>query len=145
VQEVIAIRERLATAEDLPSLIAAGREAFGLIRAICQTSEGRSDELSASLASASASALQGRNVLSAAPSMPCVNEVTTLRPPPDTASLEHDLEEVTGELADLASALAKALRRAGPQGRRRDDRRACDHGAVKAERIRDLLYPPYPA
>jgi hypothetical protein len=145
VRAIIALRERLDAAGDLPSLLNASRDAFSLIRAICRTSQERSDELSANFAVASASALHGRNVLAAAPSMPPASEASPLRSPPENASLEYDLDEITGELAGLASALARALRRTWcPEGPAHD-RTACHHAAAKAERIRDLLYPPRPA
>jgi hypothetical protein len=82
------MRARLDAAGDLPGLLTVSRDAFGLIRAICRTSQDRSGELSAAFAIAATLAVHGRNLLTAAPSMPPARRVATLRRPAETASLE---------------------------------------------------------
>jgi hypothetical protein len=141
VRDSAVVEAQLAAAEDLPGLLTVSRDAFGLIRAVCRTSEARSDELSATFTIAAASALHGRKLLTAAPSMPPVGQVTTLRAPAAAASLEYDLDEITGALTGLVSALDSRLRRAGTQAAQDRDRLACQQAAAEAERIGNLLTP----
>ena len=139
IRDIAVVVGRVNTTEDLPVLLTASLDAFGLIRAICRTSQDRSDELSESFAMAAASALHGSNLLAAAPSMPPAEQVTPIRAPAESVSLEYDLDEVTSIVVDLAAVVAGLLRQTGTHAPRSGDRTACYQAADQADSIDDLL------
>lgn len=135
------LRERLNTAEHMPALLAAGRGAFDLIRAISRICQARSDEQAATFTRAAASAIHGRNLLTTAPSMPRDHSVASLRAPAEATSLQYDLNQITGMIASLATDLASQLRQTGALAAHTRDKAACGQAAATAGHIRGLLTP----
>jgi hypothetical protein len=135
VRELDIMRARVEAADLLAGTLAAGWEAFELLRETCEQCEDRSDELFAAFSFASAAAAEGRNILTDAPSLP---------PGPDAGTgcgsfVEADLEEIADALAGLAGVLSTRLSSASLQAHDAADQAACRDAAREAGRIHELL------
>jgi len=134
VNRIDLIRQRLADADGLAAVLAAGWDALELITAIASASAGKSPDMYPAFTLARGAAVTGRNVIAFAPSMP---------PPADAA---HNVPEPVGgtdqiadALAHLASALSMRLRQSAELAADPADRCACEDAADEADRITRLL------
>src|ERR1039457_6792435 len=103
------MRARMEAADLLAGTLAAGWEAFELLRETCEQCEDRGDELFAAFSFASAAAAEGRNILAGAPSLPPGQDAGT----GGGLFVQDDLEEIADALAGLAAALSSRLVSAG--------------------------------
>jgi len=133
--DTIAARLRGGTA--LAELLDAGFAAFEVIRLVARAGEDLAPELFAAFITAAGTAVEGRNALDGAPSLP-----PATRPPPTiTMSPAVGADEIADELAALAALLAQRLAEAGAQAVGEGDRAACQHATCAAADIHRLLAP----
>jgi hypothetical protein len=126
------IELRLRRAASLPQVLSASFEAFEAIRITARDYEGRAPELFAAFMTTADAAVDGREALASAPSLPLDGAVASMV----TAA-------GTGQAADILAALAALLRQrltdaAGLAGTA-DDRIACQDAADAAARIWQLM------
>ena len=128
------LQARLGSAAGLADVIAAGFDAFELIRLSAEAWQHPGGLAFATWAMTSAEAAAGRDVLAEAPSLPPGGA----KPMPPTAGTEDAAAaSLSGLAAQMTARLAAATRAA--DGR---DRAACDHAAKLAARITHLLTGP---
>ncbi len=136
-EEITRVAERLRASSDLGETLAAGFDAFEAIRAAARACEDDTGLFAAFLLTAGA-AVEGRNALAAAPSLPparCSVPVGT-RP----ASIAPGaVQEITAALATLGELLASGLADAAASAAARGDRAACGDAARAATQIHQLL------
>lgn len=122
----------LRTATRLPEILSASFDAFEAIRATARCRDNQAPELFAAFMMAADAAVDGREAVTAAPSLPLPASSGT-----DITELEAD--DVTVPVAGLAELLADCLTRAVNLAVIPDDRITCQHAARAARRIRDLM------
>jgi hypothetical protein len=135
VDETRLIRQHLLDAHDIADTLAAGWEVFELVRVLASAAADREADMYPAFTFARGSAVNGRNALTFAPSMPA-NHSGSLE---GLALPTDDVDEVADILAGLASALSKRLRKAAGLATADGDRTACEKAARDADRISDLL------
>ena len=118
-----------------PSLLDAGFDAFEVIRLVARASEDLAPDLFAAFITTAGTAVEGRNALNDAPSLP----PATGPPPTVTLSATVGAGHIADELAALAALLAQRLAEAGAQAVLEGDRAACQHAANAATDIHRLL------
>lgn len=134
---------RLQAARGVPEILAAAYDAFEQLLLTIREHEHRAEGLFAAFLMAAASAADGRDALTFAPSLP-----TPLPRPGDTAratgnpALPPDIDEVADELADLSQVLVLGLGVAASQAPDPADRAAITEAAQSARSIRSLLARP---
>ena len=128
-------KQHLLGADSMPSLLAAGWEAFELVIAVATASADESADMYPALTLARGSAVSGRNAIAFAPSMPDGYGAPLDDPAPGTG----DVYEVADAVAGLASALSARLRDAAGLVADARDRTACEDAARHAEQIGKLL------
>jgi hypothetical protein len=126
------IELRLRQAASLPEVLSASFDAFEAIRMTARDYEGRAPELFAAFMTTADAAVDGREALASAPSLPLDGAVGAMVTAGDT-----------GQAADVLAALADVLRQrltdaAGLAGTP-DDRIACQDAADAAARIWQLM------
>ena len=109
--ELDAIAVRLRGGTCLAELLDAGFDAFEVIRLVARASEDLAPELFAAFITTAGTAVEGRNALGGAPSLP----TPTGRPPAITMSATVGAGQIADELAALAALLAQRLAEAGAQ------------------------------
>lgn len=129
------IGQRLRDARDVADVLAAGWEIFELVSVLASAAADRAADMYPAFTFARGSAVNGRNAIAFAPSMP-TGHAASLE---GLASLAEDVDEVADILADLASALNKRLREAARLATADGDRIACETAARDADRISELL------
>lgn len=134
-KEMHAIASRLRDVSTLAELLDAGFDAFETIRLVARACEDRAPDLFAAFMTAAGTAVDGRNALNDAPSLP---------PPPGpapvtTVSATASADQIADELAALAALLAQRLAETGAWARRGGDRAACQHATRAATDIHRLL------
>jgi hypothetical protein len=135
VKQIALIRQRLLDANGVPDVLAAGWEAFELVGTMASASAGQSADMYPAFTFARGSAVNGRNAMAFAPSMPAVPAE-----PEDSLPLsEADVYEIADALAGLASTLSMRLREAAELAADAADRTACENAACEAQRINGLL------
>jgi hypothetical protein len=134
VNETKLIYRRLADADNLSEVLAAGWDIFELITTIASASAGESPDLYPAFTFARGSAVSGRNAIAFAPSMPPIVGAGHELPKP-----AGDVDEIADGLAGLASALSTRLRESAELAADAADRSACENAASEAERITWLL------
>jgi hypothetical protein len=133
-----AVRARVESAGGLPETLAAGWDAFELMRAAaerCSADPGDPGPLFAAFILSAASAANGRDAVLAAPALPRGEAAGIAAGDAGPGDLDH----VADELAALASALTTSLLAAGRGAADPADRAACAHAANEAGKIRELL------
>jgi hypothetical protein len=135
-KELDAIAARLRGGTALAGLLDAGFDAFEIIRLIARASEDLAPDLFAAFITTAGTAVEGRNALNDAPSLP-----PATRRPAITMSAAIDADQIADELAALATLLAQRLAEAGAQAVREGDRAACQHATYAAADIHRLLAP----
>jgi hypothetical protein len=133
--EFRAIAVRLPGGCGLAATLAAGFDGFEAIRAAARGCEDRDPGLFGAFLLVAGAAVEGRNVLAAAPSLPpAAGPVGTVGVPPGA-----DPGQVARSAAALAGLLAARLADAGLAAAGGGDRRACAAAAAAAQRIHMLL------
>jgi hypothetical protein len=135
VNQIDLIRQRLAAADGLAAVLAAGWEIFELIAASACVSADESPDLYAAFAFARGSAVSGRNAIAFAPSMRPLSGTVVHDPPKPAAGAD----EIADALADLATALSVRLRESAGLAAGAADCSACETAASDADRIALLL------
>jgi hypothetical protein len=135
VREIDTMRARVDAADELAGTLAAGRDAFELLRVLCEQCADRDAGLFAAFSFASAAATEGRNILAGAPSLPPGPDAGPGRQPFVTA----DIERIADGLAGLAAQLSSRLAAASGQARDAADQAACRDAAGEAGRVHELL------
>ena len=133
--ELDAIAARLRGATTLADLLDAGFDAFEVVRLVARAGEDCAPELFAAFMTAAGTAVEGRNALNDAPSLP----PATAPPPAITMSATLDADHIADELAALAALLTQRLAEASAQTLREGDRAACQHATHAAADIHRLL------
>jgi len=132
--ELDAIAVRLRGGTCLAELLDAGFDAFEVIRLVARAGEDGAPELFATFMVTAGTAVEGRNALTDAPSLP-----PATRRPKITMSSTVGTDQIADELAALAALLTQCLAGAGAQAAREGDRAACRHAVDAAAEIHRLL------
>jgi hypothetical protein len=133
--ELDTIASRLRGSTSLAELLDAGFDAFEVIRLVARAGEDRAPELFAPFVTAAGTAVEGRNALYDAPSLP-----QAIGPPPAVAvSITAGGGDIADALATLAALLARRLGETGAQAVGEGDRVACQHAIYAAADIHRLL------
>jgi hypothetical protein len=129
------ISGRFTGGADLPQLLNAGFTAFEAIRAIARSYEDQAPDLLPALMIAAGCAVEGRNALIEAPSLPPADgRLSAL-----TAIPSADTSAIADQLVALAAVLAQRLADAAIRARIPGDRSACQQAADAAAGIHRLL------
>jgi hypothetical protein len=134
--ELDACTARVHSSANLAELLDAGLDAFEVIRLIARACEDWAPGLFAALMTAAGTAVEGRNALNEAPSLP---PARTGSPPSPTVSAEASADCIADELAALAALLAQRLAQACALTVLAGDRAACQHATRTAAEIHRLL------
>lgn len=138
-------RARLEAASGVPAILTAAYSAFDQLLLAIREHEEHAEALFAAFVMAAASAADGRDALTSAPSLPLPlplprpGDVTSRAAGP--AGLAS-IDDVADEIAELSQVLAGRLRHASRQAADPLDRVACDDSARQADVIRSLLARP---
>lgn len=136
-EEITRVAERLRASSDLGETLAAGFDAFEAIRAAARDGEDDTDLFAAFLLTAGA-AVEGRNAVAAAPSLPPARGVTPDGTRPASIA-PGTIQEMTAALATLGELLARRLAGAAASAATPGDRAACGGAARAARQIHQLL------
>ena len=129
------IQDRLQTAASFPDLLAASFDAFEAIRQEASRWVDGVPELFAAFMTTADAAVDGREAVTAAPSLPCGPADPQFSLLPANATLN----EATGTLADLGTFLGRCLTRAATTANNPEDRAACQKAADAARRVHHLM------
>lgn len=129
------IEQHLGEAVGLAGVLAAGWEIFELIGDLAAAGAEQSADLYPAFMFARSAAVDGRNAIAFAPSVPAVGAALSGRPVLWTG----DVSEVADALAGLASALSLRLQAMARLATDDGDRVACENAARDADRISELL------
>jgi hypothetical protein len=129
------IEARLNQAGSLPETLAAGFDAFEVIRMTARYWQDRAPRLFAAFMTAADAAVDGREALTIAPSLPPADGAG----PGDTAASSADPAQASDTLAALAAALRDRLTRAADRAVLPGDQAACQDAAQAAGRICQLM------
>jgi hypothetical protein len=132
--DIIAARERLSASCGIADTIGASRAAFELVRSASRSCAPHDDGLLASYAMAAVIAVQGRNILTGAPSLTEAAQPAACTVPPGT-----DVVSLAQDLACLAEEVAACLTAAAEHARAEGDASACRDAAREADALRELL------
>lgn len=134
--QVGCLQSRLRQARSLPDTLAVSFDAFEAVRVLARQSQGRVPRLFAAFMSTADAAVDGREAVTIAPSLPPPGVSTA---PPAGPPVGADLGEVIAALALLAGLLADRLNRAAADATLAGDRAACEAAAAAAQQIRTLM------
>lgn len=134
-QQADGIQHRLQEAHSLPDTLAVSFDAFEVIRLLARQSQDRVPELFAAFMTAADAAVDGREAITIAPSLPPPAGNAT----PTGPMANAELDEVIAALATLAGILAGRLTGAAALATLPDDRAACGEAAAAAQRIHQLM------
>ena len=129
------LRQRLLHADGVAGMLATGWEAFEFVRGVAGANADRSADMYPAFTFARGAAVNGRNAIAFAPSMPADQEMLF----EEAAPLQGDAYKVADTLADLASALSARLWETAGVAGDAGDRAACEDAAREADRITELL------
>jgi hypothetical protein len=139
VDDIETILVRLTAADpnagDLPGVLDTAWQAFDLVHGVCLRCGEQAVSSFAAFAFAATAAAQGRQLITAAPSLPPTSGTVTGR----AASLPADLDQTADELAGLARALTDQLSLAATQAEDPGDQAACADAVRYARQICELL------
>ena len=130
------IQARLREASSVPELLAAACDAFEAVRVLARRSEDAAPSLFAAFMTAADAAVNGREAITIAPSLPPAHDSTPLASPP---ALDADIKMITDALAALGALLDERLAIAANRTSRPGDRAACQQAAEASRRIRQLM------
>jgi hypothetical protein len=134
--ELDAITAQVQGSTTVAELLDAGFAAFEVIRRVARAYEDQAPDLFAAFMIAAGTAVEGRNALHDAPSLPPVRRSP---PPATTVSRSADADHIADKLAALAALLAQRLSEAAAQAGLVGDRDTCQHATRAAARIYQLL------
>jgi hypothetical protein len=129
------IEARLSQAGSLPETLAAGFDAFEVIRVTARDWQGRAPGLFAAFMTAADAAVDGREALTVAPSLPPAGSAG----PGAAVAAGADPGQANDTLAALAAALRDRLIRAAAVAVLPGDQAACHDAAQAAGRICQLM------
>jgi hypothetical protein len=135
VSQASGIEARLMEAASLPETLAAGFDAFEAIRMTARDWQDRAPELLAAFMTAADAAVDGREALTIAPSLPHAGSAD----PGSTVAAGAGPGQAADALAALACALRDRLTSAAARAHLPGDRAACQDGAAAAGRICQLM------
>ncbi len=135
VPEANSIEVRLEQAASLPEALAAGFDAFEVIRIAAREFQDRMPGLFAAFMMTADAAVDGREALTVAPSLPLADGAE----PGDAVPEGADAGQVADALAALAVVLRDRLSRAAALADLSGDRVACQDAAQAAGRICQLM------
>jgi hypothetical protein len=134
-QPAPSIQARIQGASTLPEMLAASFDAFEIIRRVADSCVDEVPELFAAFMTTAGAAVNGREAITAAPSLP-----------PGSADLQGStlaanasLEESMSALANLGELLASRLSKAAGTATVAADRMVCEEAAEAARQIRHLM------
>jgi hypothetical protein len=130
------VEARLRQASNLPEVLAASFEVFEVVRMLARRSQDRVVGLFAAFMCTADAAVDGREAVTIAPSLPAPDACTTA---PGEPTASADLDTVIESLATLGALLDDRLARAGATAANPGDRAACQGGAAAARRICRLM------
>jgi len=129
-------RARVVDSTTVRGLLDAGFDAFEVIRQVARACEEWVPELFAAFMVAATTAVEGRNALNDAPSLPPARG----GPKPSPAvSLPADVGHLADQLAALAALLAQRLTDAAARADLTGDRDACEYAARAAADLHQIL------
>ena len=134
-KQIEMIEQRLGQADGVADVLAAGWESFEFIADVAAACAEQADDLYPAFMFARSAAVDGRNAIAFAPSMPAGGAL--LSGEPDLPAGE--VSEVADALAGLASALSARLQATARLAEDDGDRIACKSAARDADRIGVLL------
>jgi hypothetical protein len=135
VKQIELIEQHLGEAIGVADVLAAGWEIFELIGDVAAACAEQSVDLYPAFMFARSAAVDGRNAIAFAPSVPAVDAALSGGPVLWTG----DVSEVADALAGLASELSTRLRAVARLAADDGDRAACESAARDADRISALL------
>ena len=127
--------QHLADADDVPAVLAASWELFELIAAIASASAVECPDMYPAFTFASGAAVNGRNALAFAPSLPPLPRGAAQDPPKPSGEVYRTADALAG----LSSALSIRLQETAGLAASTADRSACENAASDADRITQLL------
>jgi hypothetical protein len=130
------LRTRLWQANSLPETLAASFDAFEIIRVLARQFDDRVPHLFAAFMTTADAAVDGREAITIAPSLPPPGK-HVLAPSGPVADVE--LDDVLTALAVLGTLLTERLNRAAALATIPGDRVACEDAAAAAQRISQLM------
>jgi hypothetical protein len=131
----VAILARLSQAASLPQVLAAGFDAFEVIRITARLYQDEMPGLFAAFMTTADAAVDGREALTIAPSLPLDGNTE----PATAVAPDADSGEAADALAALAAALRERLVDAAAQASTAGDEVACQEAAEAAGRICELM------
>jgi hypothetical protein len=134
--ELRAVTARVADSTTMSGLLGASFDAFEVIRQVARACEDRVPELFAAFMVAAGTAVEGRNALNDAPSLPPARSDRALQPSVNTTA---EVGQVADDLAELAAFLAQRLPKAAARADLPGDREACERASRAAADIHHLL------
>jgi hypothetical protein len=134
VQDVEAIAVRLRDARSLPELLAVSFDAFEVIRVLARGSEDLTPSVFAAFVTAADAAVDGREAITIAPSLPPAPCGTLFTSPPAA-----DADIIADALAALGALLDECLAHAADRVLISGDRIACQEAAEAGRRIHQLM------
>jgi hypothetical protein len=135
VKQIETIEQHLGEAVGVADVLAAGWEIFELISDLAAACAEQSVDLYPAFMFARSAAVDGRNAIAFAPSLPAVGVAL----PGGPARPTGDASEAADALARLASALSMRLQATARLAADDGDRIACENAARDADRISELL------
>lgn len=129
------VEVRLEQAASMPEALAAGFDAFEVIRMAARECQDRAPELFAAFMTAADAAVDGREALTVAPSLPHVAAAG----PGDPVAADADPGQVAAALAVLAGLLGDRLGEVAALADLANDRAACNDAAHEAGQICQLM------
>jgi hypothetical protein len=136
VQEIGAIQARLREASSVPELLAVSFDAFEAVRVLARSSEDARPVLFATFMTAADAAVDGREAITIAPSLPPAR-VSALITSPSAA--DADIEPIIDALAVLGALLSERLASAANGAPTPGDQTACEEAAEAGRRIHQLM------
>jgi hypothetical protein len=130
-----AIEARLSQAASLPEVLEASFDAFEVIRITARRYQDQVPGLFAAFMTAADAAVDGREALTVAPSLPLHGSTE----PASAVPPDADTGEAADALAALAAALRECLAEATAQAGTAGDELACQEAAEAAGRICELM------
>jgi hypothetical protein len=135
VREISTAETRLRDATTVPGTLSASFDAFELIRLLARGNEDRVPELFAAFMMAADAAVDGREAVTIAPSLPAASGSHL----PASPTAGADVGEIADAMAALGALLGDRLSRAVSMAAVPGDRTACEQAAEAAGRICELM------
>jgi hypothetical protein len=135
VRQISNAETRLREATTVPGTLSASFDAFEVIRSLARGNENRVPGLFAAFMMAADAAVDGREAVTIAPSLP----PAAGRQRPDRLASGADVGEIADAMAALGALLGDRLSRAASMAAAPSDRAACEEAAEAAGRICELM------